>query len=324
MDSSVIELVNLTKKYGSFTAVDNLTLSIHKSEIFGLLGPNGAGKSTSILMMLGLTEPTSGSVTLCGFNATTHPIEVKRKVGYLPEEVGFYNDRTGLQNLIYTARLNQINPEEAKLKASNLLSRVGLANEAGKKAGNYSRGMRQRLGLADVLIKNPEVIILDEPTSGIDPKGVKDFLQLIVELSREEGITVLFSSHNLHQVQQVCDRVGLFVHGKLIAEGDIQTLSQKLFSSDPLIIEAGLAPVSEKTSQPFVPESLPEQLKSIDGVLNVKYQEPLFYIGCAKDVTTDIAKTIVLSGAGLNFLAKKEYGLDDIYNRYFEGGEHHG
>lgn len=159
MGQPVIELTGLTKKYGGFTAVNDLNLTINKKDIFGLLGPNGAGKSTTILMMLGLTEPTSGSVKVCGVDSTTHPIEVKRIVGYLPEDVGFYDDMTGIENLVYTAQLNGIPKKDAKEKAVQLLERVGLMNEGNKKAGKYSRGMRQRLGLADVLIKDPEVII---------------------------------------------------------------------------------------------------------------------------------------------------------------------
>src|SRR5690554_2264138 len=166
MQNTVIELKELTRRYGDFTAVRSLNLSIKKGEIFGLLGPNGAGKSTTILMMLGLTEPTSGSVKVCGIDSTTHPIEVKRRVGYLPEDVGFYEDYTGLENLMYTARLNRMPESDARQKANELLGRVGLERDADKKAGKYSRGMRQRLGLADVLIKNPEIIILDEPTLG--------------------------------------------------------------------------------------------------------------------------------------------------------------
>ena len=207
MGQPVIELTGLTKKYGGFTAVNDLNLTINKKDIFGLLGPNGAGKSTTILMMLGLTEPTSGSVKVCGVDSTTHPIEVKRIVGYLPEDVGFYDDMTGIENLVYTAQLNGIPKKDAKEKAVQLLERVGLMNEGNKKAGKYSRGMRQRLGLADVLIKDPEVIILDEPTSGIDPAGVREFMDLIHQLSHEEGLTVLFSSHHLDQVQQVCSAV---------------------------------------------------------------------------------------------------------------------
>lgn len=218
MSQHVIELTGLTKKYGGFTAVNDLNLTVEKGDVFGLLGPNGAGKSTTILMMLGLTEPTAGSVMVCGINSTTHPIEVKRKVGYLPEDVGFYDDMTGIENLVYTAQLNGIAKEEAVQKAVQLLDRVGLSNDGKKKAGKYSRGMRQRLGLADVLIKEPEVIILDEPTSGIDPSGVREFMDLIRQLSHKDGQTVLFSSHHLDQVQQVCNRVGLFSSGKLLAD----------------------------------------------------------------------------------------------------------
>ena len=190
MGEQVIVLTDLTKQYGNFTAVDHIRLHIRKGEIFGLLGPNGAGKSTTILMMLGLTEPTSGTVEICGINSTTHPIEVKRRIGYLPEDVGFYDDMTGPENLIYTARLNGIPDKEAKTKAMELMKRVGLEEQLTKKTGKYSRGMRQRLGLA-------------------------------------EGLTVLFSSHHLDQVQKVCDRVGLFSNGQLLALIDMAELKEK-------------------------------------------------------------------------------------------------
>lgn len=327
MTENIVELVDLTKKYGSFSAVDKLNLSIRKGEIFGLLGPNGAGKSTTILMMLGLTDPTSGSATVCGINSTTNPIEVKRRVGYLPEDVGFYYNRTGFENLMFTARLNGHSINTARPKVEQLLEKVGLSDAAGKKSGKYSRGMLQRLGLADVLVKNPEVIILDEPTLGIDPKGIKEFLELIAGLSREEGITVLFSSHDLHQVQQVCDRVGLFVSGKLLAEGDIQTLSKKLFAKSPYIIEAAFTVydhgTGSGTDKRNSTEQVIEELKKIDGVIEVNNKNDIFQIDCSHDATPDIARVIVGSGAGLNYLNKKEFGLDDIYYRYFEGGVDH-
>ena len=311
METNVIELNGLTKNYGAFTAVDHLNLTIRRGEIFGLLGPNGAGKSTTILMMLGLTEPTSGTVEVCGINSTRQPVEVKRKVGYLPEDVGFYDDRTGLENLVYTARLNGIAPGEAKENTLRLLERVGLSDELTKKTGKYSRGMRQRLGLADVLIKNPEVVILDEPTLGIDPSGIREFMDLIWRLSREEGVTVLFSSHHLHQVQQVCDRVGLFVRGRLIAEGNIDSLSQQLFGNELIMVEAGTLHHNGE---------LQKTIAGIEGVNTVRMENNMFHIGCTRDVTSAIAEIIVKSGAGLVSLQKKEYGLDDIYNRYFEGG----
>jgi ABC-2 type transport system ATP-binding protein len=317
----IIQLVDLTKKYGNFTAVDHLNLTIEKGEIFGLLGPNGAGKSTSILMMLGLTEPTSGLVKVCGINSTANPIDVKKRVGYLPEDVGFYEDRSGIENLVYTAQLNGMNISEAIKQAEVLLKRVGLGDVMTKKTGKYSRGMRQRLGLADVLIKNPEVIILDEPTSGIDPKGVQDFLDLIVELRDEHGISVLFSSHNLHQVQQVCDRVGIFVEGRLLAVGDIHSLSKELFTAGMYLIEVGIDNNSFSENGLNREQWLGELLAPIEGIEKIVQQKDFFEIQCRKDLSVPIAKKIVESGAGLSFLNRQKFGLDAIYNRYFEGGK---
>jgi ABC-2 type transport system ATP-binding protein len=312
MSEHIIELTGVTKRYGTLTAVDRLDLSIRKSEVFGLLGPNGAGKSTTILMMLGLTEPSAGLVKVCGINSTKKPIAVKRRVGYLPDEVGFYENRSGLENLLYTARLNRMPEKEANERAELLLQRIGIYEVRHKKTRTYSRGMRQRLGLADVLIKNPEVIILDEPTLGIDPRGVHEFLGLIVQLSREEGITVLLSSHHLHQVQQVCDRVGIFVGGKLLAEGDIPTLSEKLFAGEPYIIEAGVSAAVNT-------DRLKDVLHDVEGISSVQLSDGIFQVGCYRDATEIIAAAIVKAGLGLTYLRRKVYGLDDIYNRYFEG-----
>jgi ABC-2 type transport system ATP-binding protein len=319
MENPVIQLHGISKKYGDFTAVNHLNLRVNKGEIFGLLGPNGAGKSTTILMLMGLTEPSSGSVLVCGVNSTSQPIEVKKKVGYLPEDVGFYDDLTGIENLIYTARLNGFDRKTAAYKAHELLDQVGLSNDKNKKTGKYSKGMRQRLGLADVLIKNPEVIILDEPTTGIDPKGVSELLILIKKLSSEHNMTVLFSSHNLHQVQEVCDRVGIFVEGKLLAEGNIEELSKKLFTHGMYLIELGIDNHNSKTQSPNF-EELKELFRPIDGIQKISANNEKFQLECASDISSAIAKTIIDANYGLNFLSKKEYGLDAIYNRYFEGG----
>lgn len=277
-------------------------------------------------MMLGLTEPASGSVRICDIDPTSNPIEVKRKVGYLPEDVGFYPDRSGMENLMFTAQLNRLSGREAKQKAEQTLDRVGLSEAAVKKTGKYSRGMLQRLGLADVLIKNPEVIILDEPTMGLDPTGIKEFLELIVRLSSEEGLTVLFSSHDLHQVQKVCDRVGLFVSGRLLAEGNIQALSRKLFEKSPYIIEAVVSSFaggkSASSAKKQDAPALKNLLQNIEGVtsININNDNNIFRLECSHDTTSEVARVIVESGAALNYLNKKEYGLDDIYYRYFEGG----
>lgn len=270
-------------------------------------------------MLLGLSEPTEGHVSVCGFNSESQPIEVKRVAGYLPENVGFYEDRSGLENLIYTAKLNGFTTRQAKEEAQKVLERVGMLREAEKLSGKYSRGMRQRLGLANVLIKNPQVIILDEPTLGLDPSGIQELLDLIVRLSREDGITVLFSSHHLHQVQRVCDRVGLFVKGKLVDEGDIQSLSKRLFANKPILITAASNTITAQSEEQL--NRFKKKLQETAGVLSVHVEEGTFTLNCSKDITGEIAGLFTSSGLSLNHLVKKEYGLDDIYNLYFEGGE---
>lgn len=319
MNNAIIVINGLTKKYGSYKAVDNLNLTLNKGEIFGLLGPNGAGKSTTILMLMGLTDPDSGQISVAGLDPVRQPVDVKRIVGYLPEDVGFYDNMTGLENLVYTAQLNGLLHNEAVFEAKAMLGKVGLSNEMDKKAGKYSRGMRQRLGLADVLIKKPQIIILDEPTLGIDPAGIREFLELIVKLSRDEGITVLFSSHHLHQVQQVCDRVGIFVKGKLLAEGRVEDLARQLFAANSFIIEAGIN-IAEASAKVGI-ESVINLLCQIDGVEQVYSDSSRLKIDSNRDVTSEVARTIVNAGAGLYYLNKKEYGLDDIYYKYFEGSE---
>jgi ABC-2 type transport system ATP-binding protein len=312
LTEAIIKIENLTKQYDDQIVVEQLSLSIKKGEIFGLLGPNGAGKTTTILMLLGLSEPTAGRVYVCGIDSTRNPIEVKQKVGYLPDDVGFYSNMTGLENLVYTARLNGLEKNEAEKRARYLLTKVNLIDVAHKKAGKYSRGMRQRLGLADVLIKNPEVIILDEPTLGIDPEGVRDFLQLIKQLNREEQITVLLSSHHLHQVQQICDRVGIFVSGKLIAEGNMDTLARKLFLQDTFTIHVKCHPISEK---------LRVAVKQLPYVNKIEIEDDTMIIYSKEDVSAQISHMVIELGSRLYEIQKKNFGLDEIYHRYFEGRE---
>ena len=224
---TIIEAEGLTKKYGTQIAVNSLALQIREGEVFGFLGPNGAGKTTTLLMFLGLTEPTSGKVRIIGFDPTREPLRVKEKVGYLPENVGFYDDMDARQNLQFIARLNRISDGISAKKIDELLEQVGLFEEGKKKVGTYSKGMRQRLGIAEVLIKEPKLIFLDEPTIGLDPDGTNRMLDLIHSLSRERNITIFLSSHLLDQVQRICDRVGIMIKGNLVAIGPIQELAKK-------------------------------------------------------------------------------------------------
>src|SRR5690606_36896427 len=314
----MIAINGLTKRYGGHTVVDGLTLSIGKGEIFGLLGPNGAGKSTTILMLLGLTEIDSGEAKVCGMDPMRNPLGVKKRVGYLPEDVGFYNDCTGFQNLLFTAQLNNMPEAKAKQEALRILGQVGLLEEKDKLAGKYSKGMRQRLGLADVLIKEPEVIIMDEPTLGLDPIGMKKFLQLIVQLSRMDGVTVLFSSHHLHQIQQVCDRVGIFVKGKLLAEVNISSLAEQLFSKNPFTIQIGIVASPEEPKLKTVPiGTLKGKMEKIEGVAQVYIEGHDLKVESSRDVASELSRLLVNSGYGIGYLDKKEYGLDDIYGQYF-------
>lgn len=224
---SVIETYELTKRYGGQIAVNRLNLQVTRGEIFGFLGPNGAGKTTTFLMLLGLSEPTTGSARVCGFDPTREPLQVKRVVGYLPENVGFYDDMTAIQNLRYVARLNGIRDGALQGKIAEVLDRVGLLAEGEKRVGAYSRGMRQRLGIAEVLMKNPQVVFLDEPTLGLDPDGTLKMLEMIRGLSRERGITVFFSSHQLDQVQRISDRVGIMLQGNLVGVGPMDELAKQ-------------------------------------------------------------------------------------------------
>nr|WP_199082764.1 ABC transporter ATP-binding protein [Pedobacter sp. ASV19] len=312
MKDPIIKLRNLTKCYGSQRAVDNLNLDINKGEIFGLLGPNGAGKTTTILMMLGLTDPTNGSAFVCGFNATSDPISVKRKVGYMPDSLGFYDHMTALENLIYIARLNGLPEKENRARALEMMDIVGLSSAMHKKTSTFSRGMKQRLGLADVLIKQPDVIILDEPTLGIDPSGVREFLLLIKRLSKEQGLTVLLSSHHLHHVQQVCDRVGIFVKGKLLAQGNIDTLSGDLFNHKGHIVSISLA---EFISGPWLPE---QELAQWETIKNINISQNTIEFECTQNITPALVRFLVEKGYDIISVHQKNYGLDDIYQKYFE------
>jgi len=226
-DKEIIKAKNLTKIYGNITVVDHVSFGIKEGEIFGFLGPNGAGKTTTLLMLLGLCEPTYGRAEVLGFDPIKEPTEVKRVVGYLPENVGFYQDLTPVETLEFIGEMNSIPKKELKKRIQELLFLVGLAKDSSKKVGAFSRGMKQRLGIAEVLLKEPKIVFLDEPTLGLDPEGSRELIQFIKELNQNKGLTVLISSHNLPQVQDISHRVGIMLEGKLVALGSIKELTQE-------------------------------------------------------------------------------------------------
>jgi len=311
-DPGVLYTKDLTKKYGSFTAVDRLNLEINSGEVFGLLGPNGAGKTTTILMLLGLTEPTSGTVRVLGMDPSRQPLQVKSRVGYMPDQVGFYDDLTARENLAYIARLNGIPGKEIDRRIREALARVGLEKEASKRTGTFSRGMRQRLGLADVLIKQPQLIIMDEPTSGLDPEASHEFLDMIQSL-KEEGITIMLSSHLLHQVQAVCDRVGLFSQGKMVLVGTVEDLAQRVLGGAYRIL------IDAEGERPAIQEAL-EKVPQISQIRATG--ERSYEVEAVKDVRPEAAQAVIGAGGRLLRLGVQAQSLDDIYTTYFKEVEH--
>jgi ABC-2 type transport system ATP-binding protein len=307
----MIETQELTKNYGPITAVDNLNLTISKGEIFGLLGPNGAGKTTTILMLMGLSEPSSGSIRVAGLDPVRQPLKVKKMVGYMPDNMGFYGDMTGRENLFYTARLNGISPDRANNIIEELMIKVGLKEASNRKVREYSRGMRQRLGIADVLLKDPEVIFLDEPTLGLDPEGTMELLDIIQQLGKNEGKTILISSHLLHQIQAICDRVGIFVKGKLIAVGSIAELAKGMGNEE--IIELKVRPMS----------ALPiELIKTIPDINSVETQQDMIVVkGQSGELAPKIIKELVAKDVDVYHMKIRGSDLDDIYHRYFQERE---
>ena len=314
MGNPIIKTTGLSKRYREVQAVEGLDLSIREGEVIGLLGPNGAGKTTTTLMLLGLTEPTAGSAWIDGHNCTREPIAVKRIVGYLPDNVGFYPDLTGLENLVFTGRLNGLTDAVSRSRAERLLERVGLTYAAGRRAGAYSRGMKQRLGIADVLMKDPKVIIMDEPTLGIDPEGVRELMNLIRQLSAQDGRTLLLSSHQLYQVQQVCDRVGIFVKGRLIACGTIGELGRQLENDGRFLLELQAEPMDE---------ALRDTLAAIPGVKEIQPAGDSWEIVSSRDVRPDVTRATAERGAAILSLRQRGGDLDEIYRQYFEkAGDH--
>ncbi len=310
----VIQTRGLTKRYGSLTAVNALDLDVHAGEVFGLLGPNGAGKTTTILMLLGLSEPSAGTARVLDLDPARDTLTVKRRVGYLPDNVGFYGGMTGRENLRYTARLNGLERGEAEQRIAGLLEKVGLTQPADRPVETYSKGMRQRLGIADALLKDPSVVILDEPTVGIDPEGAAEVLALIRSLADDQAVAVLLSSHLLHQVQAVCNRIGIFVSGKMVAEGSMQELAAGL-NGGPQTVELGT------TGEPEVVEEALRSVTDIDRI-ECDFQDKRLWLATAEgDVRESIAQALVSRGVGIWHLRRRGEELDELYRRYFERRE---
>jgi ABC-2 type transport system ATP-binding protein len=302
----------LTKQYGETKVVNALDLRTSAGEIFGLLGPNGAGKTTTILMLLGMVEPTSGDIEVLGLDPARNPLAVKSRVGYLPDAVGFYPDLTGRENLRFTAELNRLSRTEANRRIDSLLVDVGLVDSGDQPVGVYSRGMKQRLGIADALIKRPEILILDEPTTAIDPEGVAEILGLISRLAKDEGVTILLSSHLLHQVQAVCDRVAIFVKGRVVAQGAPHELATDSKGPEEVEISVGADEAAVRAAlanQKFLRSLKPGRLPRS------------YLIEVDHGSTNKLVSSLVEAGLPLTSVRRLSEDLDEVYRRYFHAEE---
>jgi ABC-2 type transport system ATP-binding protein len=308
---AVISTAKLEKRYGATQAVRGLDLAVRRGEVFGLLGPNGAGKSTTILMLLGLTEPSGGSARVLGLDPARDPLRVKRQVGYLPDNVGFYGNLTARENLRYTCRLNGLVGSVAEERIERWLTRAGIADAADDRVESFSRGMRQRLGLADALVKEPAILILDEPTASIDPIGVREILDLVDELSRDDGVTVLVSSHLLDQVQRICDRIAIFVAGEVVAMGTVAELADRTDHGASVAMELGI------DADAAIVRSV---LGSVPGVTSVRRDADdrgIWLVTGSSGITGPLLRSAL--DAGLVPWLVKDRGMDlgDIYRGYF-------
>jgi ABC-2 type transport system ATP-binding protein len=313
MSDNVLEVQDLTKRYNGTAVVKGISFSVARGEIFGLLGPNGAGKTTTILMLLGLSDISSGRARVLGYDPAREPLAVKRRVGYLPDQVGFYDNLTAAENLRYAARLMGIERGEREGKIRASLAHVGLADVMDQRVGTFSRGMRQRLGLAEILIKDAQIAILDEPTSGLDPQATVELLNIIREL-KHQGVSVLLSSHLLERVQSVCDRVALFNQGNIALMGTVPDLGRE-------VLGGGFRVEVEAEGQ-----GLAERIAAIPGVQRVEAAGPNRVLLFAdRDVRPEAAAAVVAAGGRLLRLSVEEPSLEAIYTRYFQthAGERH-
>jgi len=309
---NVIEAQGLTKRYNGVAVVKGISFSVARGEIFGLLGPNGAGKTTTILMLLGLSDISEGQARVLGHDPEREPLAVKRLVGYLPDQVGFYDNLTASDNLRYTARLMGLERDEREEKIASSLDHVGLGDVADRPVDTFSRGMRQRLGLAEILMKEAQIAILDEPTSGLDPQATAELLQIIRNLKNRK-VSVLLSSHLLDRVQSICDRVALFNEGNIALLGTVGELGRQ-------VLGVGYYVDLEAEGQ-----GIAEKLRALPGVKSVEVAGANHVrIYAERDVRPEAA-AVVAAGGRLLRLSVETPSLEMIYTRYFEnvsGGRH--
>ncbi|SES85977.1 ABC-2 type transport system ATP-binding protein [Anaerobranca gottschalkii DSM 13577] len=296
LDNIVLTTENLTKKFKKKTVVDNLNISIQQGDIFGFLGPNGAGKTTTIRMLVGLIKPTSGKITIFGKDLQQDFTEVIKDIGAIVENPELYPFYTGRQNLIHFAKLSG---EVDKNRIEEVIRLVRLENRIDTKVKTYSLGMRQRLGLAQALLNRPKLLILDEPTNGLDPQGMKEVREIISHLAREEKITIFISSHLLHEIEQLCNKVAIISNGKLVVQGKVEELLSKDQQRANIEVDNVSKAMEILNTLPFV-----QEVKSVDNKIKVKF------VG---DSLGKINKHLVLGDIEVKSLVKENGQLEEFF-----------
>ncbi|MBI5669164.1 MAG: ABC transporter ATP-binding protein [Chloroflexi bacterium] len=295
----MIEVHKLTKRYGYHLAVDQISFEAHPGEVVGLLGPNGAGKTTTMRMLTGFMPPSEGSARIAGFDVLADSLEVRRRVGYLPERVPVYPDMTVKGYVTFWAKLRGVEKPRARVDA--VLERVHLTDRRNTLVRNLSKGLRQRLGLAQALVHDPPIVILDEPTIGIDPQQVIEVREAVRDLGKHH--TVLFSTHILSEAEQVCDRVVIINRGKIIAQGTPDTLRTQLQHGLSLYVEIAGAGK----------EAGAKLLKALTGVESVTAQGNGFVVRARTDVRGEVADRVTRAGYRLLELRPVAMTLEDIF-----------
>ncbi|MCY3895334.1 MAG: ABC transporter ATP-binding protein [Chloroflexi bacterium] len=300
-DATAIGLTGVSKRYAATLAVDDVTLSVAHGEIFGFLGPNGAGKSTIVKMILGLTHPTAGQIEVLGQPAGS--LAARADVGYLPETFRFHDWLTASELLHFHARLARVDADLRADRVRELLELVGLKDRADDRLSTFSKGMMQRVGLAQALVGDPQLVILDEPTSALDPIGRRDVRDRIRELG-EQGVTVFLNSHLLSEVEQVCDRVAIIDHGAIVAEGKLD----ELLSAQEIEIRAG------EGAEAAAGQALGDaDVRALDGRLRVRVAND--------DETAKLVQRIVEAGVPVYDVRRVGDSLEDLFVRVAERGD---
>jgi ABC-2 type transport system ATP-binding protein len=307
MPSPAILIENLTKSYGTLRAVDSLTLQVNEGEIFGFLGPNGAVKTTTILSMLNLVIPDSGRVEILGMDVAKDPIRIKEKLGYLPENATIYGELTAWKNLEFFANFYRMSNAEKERRITDLLKMVGLWDARYRKAKTFSKGMKQRLLIAQTFINDPELLILDEPTSGLDPEGAHLVKRLIRE-AKTDGRTVFFSSHVLSEVEELSDRVGIIVKGKLKAVGTLGEIKRQFMELEGYEIKV-------ETKEPL-PEIEHPEITRIEVI-----QPNRAIIFARSDIREELSRYFIEKGLTILRLDVEEPSLEDVFLKTIYGRE---